>query len=72
MNEGEVIFTRVTDENNIDELYYKVTVDDQNKYIKAIKILGKDGEEMWINDDPKNPLILKMKTDFKIELKQIL
>jgi tetratricopeptide (TPR) repeat protein len=70
--QGEVIFTNVTDENNIDELYYKVKVDDTDKYIKAIKILGKDGEEMWINDDPKNPLILKMKTDFTIELKQIL
>jgi hypothetical protein len=72
MGQGEVVFTDVTDQKNIDELYYKVTVDDQDKYIKAIKILGKDGEEMWINDDPKNPLILKMKTDFTIELLQIL
>lgn len=67
-----VTFTDVTDALNIDELYYTVKVDDQNKYIKCIKVLGKDGEEMWINDDPKNPLILKMKTDFRIELKQIL
>ena len=70
--QGAVTFTNVTDEKNIDQLYFPVKVDDETKYIKCIKVLGKDGEEMWINDDPKNPIILKMKTDFAIELKEIL
>jgi hypothetical protein len=58
-----------------DDPYYAVTVDDQTKYIKCIKIVSKSGDdsqELWINDDPKNPLILKMNLDFSIELKQIL
>lgn len=55
--------------------FYKVTVDDQEKYIKCIHLVSRDrddSQELWINDDPKNPLILKMKLDFSIELKQIL
>jgi tetratricopeptide (TPR) repeat protein len=58
-----------------DDPYYAVTVDDETKYIKCIKIVSKSGDdsqELWINDDPKNPLILKMNLDFSIELKQIL
>ncbi|MBK8610152.1 MAG: hypothetical protein IPL84_09435 [Chitinophagaceae bacterium] len=55
--------------------FYSVNVDDQFKYIRCIHLVSKDGDdsqELWINDDPKNPIILKMKLDFSIELKQIL
>jgi len=65
------VFQVVTD----DDPFYVVKVDDQDKYIRCIHLVSKDGDdsqELWINDDPKNPLILKMKLDFAIELKQIL
>ena len=52
--------------------FYEVRIDGEIKYIKCIKVEAKDGEQLWINDDPKNPLILKMKVDFGIELKQVL
>ncbi len=55
--------------------FYVVKVDDVDKYIRCIHLVSKDGDdsqELWINDDPKNPVILKMKLDFSIELKQIL
>jgi len=58
-----------------DDPFYIVKVDDEDKYIRCIHIVSKagdDSQELWINDDPKNPLILKMKLDFSIELKQIL
>jgi hypothetical protein len=58
-----------------DDPFYVVKVDDQDKYIKCIHLVSRDrddSQELWINDDPKNPLILKMKLDFSIELKQIL
>ena len=63
---------QVVSEKNSDDSYYPVKIDDDVKYIKCIKVLAKDGEELWINDDPKNPIILKMKVDFSIELKQVL
>jgi hypothetical protein len=69
------VFEVVNDESTQEDDFYTVKVDDQDKYIKCIKIASKDGadgQEIWINDDPKNPLILKMKLDFSIELKQIL
>lgn len=70
---GEKTYTIITDEYNDDDEFYPVTVDGEEKYIKCIKIGSLDGdEEMWINDDPKNPLILKMKLSFSIELKQVL
>ncbi len=65
------VFQVVTDEDP----FYVVKVDDQDKYIRCIHLVSKDGDdsqELWINDDPKNPIILKMKLDFSIELKQIL
>jgi hypothetical protein len=55
--------------------FYVVKVDDQDKYIRCIHLVSRDrddSQELWINDDPKNPIILKMKLDFAIELKQIL
>ena len=55
--------------------FYVVKVDDVDKYIRCIHLVSKDGDdsqELWINDDPKNPIILKMKLDFAIELKQVL
>jgi len=55
--------------------FYVVKVDDQDKYIRCIHLVSRDrddSQELWINDDPKNPIILKMKLDFSIELKQIL
>ncbi len=58
-----------------DDAFYPVQVDDQTKYIKCLHVVSKSGDdsqELWINDDPKNPIILKMKLDFSIELKQIL
>ena len=58
-----------------DDPFYVVKVDDQDKYIRCIHLVSRDrsdSEELWINDDPKNPIILKMKLDFSIELKQIL
>jgi hypothetical protein len=58
-----------------DDPFYVVKVDDEDKYIKCIHIVSKSGDdsqELWINDDPQNPIILKMKLDFSIELKQIL
>ncbi len=58
-----------------DDPFYVVKVDDQDKYIRCIHLVSRDrddSQELWINDDPKNPLILKMKLDFAIELKQIL
>jgi hypothetical protein len=70
---GEKQYERISDEYNDDDDFYTVTVDDQEKYLRCIKIGSKDGdEEIWINDDPANPLILKMKLSFSIELKQIL
>ncbi len=65
------VFQVVTDEDP----FYVVKVDDQDKYIRCIHLVSRDrddSQELWINDDPKNPLILKMKLDFAIELKQIL
>lgn len=58
-----------------DDPFYVVKVDDEDKYIRCIHLVSRDrddSQELWINDDPKNPLILKMKLDFSIELKQIL
>ncbi len=58
-----------------DDPFYVVKVDDQDKYIRCIHLVSRDrddSQELWINDDPKNPIILKMSLDFKIELKQIL
>lgn len=58
-----------------DDPFYVVKVDDQDKYIRCIHLVSRDrddSQELWINDDPKNPIILKMKLDFAIELKQIL
>ena len=58
-----------------DDPFYVVKVDDQDRYIRCIHLVSRDrddSQELWINDDPKNPLILKMKLDFSIELKQIL
>lgn len=55
--------------------FYVVKVDDVDKYIRCIHLVSRDrddSQELWINDDPKNPIILKMKLDFSIELKQIL
>ena len=70
---GEKQYTIINDEYNDDDDFYPVTVDGEEKYIKCFKIGSLDGdEEMWINDDPKNPLILKMKLSFSIELKQVL
>lgn len=67
---GQREFT-VVSSDGVDD-FYTVKVDDQDKYIKCIKVEAKDGEQLWIKDDAKNPLILKMKVDFSIELKQIL
>jgi hypothetical protein len=70
---GEKQYLLINDEYNDDDEFYTVNVDGEEKYIKCIKVGSSDGdEEMWINDDPKNPLILKMKLSFSIELKQIL
>jgi hypothetical protein len=70
---GEKQYELINDEYNDDDEFYTVKVDDKDKYIRCIKIASKDGdEEIWINDDPKNPLILKMKLSFSIELKQVL
>ena len=62
----------VVSEKNSDDSYFPITVDDEIKYVKCIKVLAKNGEELWINDDANNPIILKMKVDFSIELKQVL
>jgi hypothetical protein len=67
---GQREFT-VVSSDGVDD-YYTVKVDDEEKYIKCIKVEAKDGEQLWINDDPNNPLILKMKVDFSIELKQVI
>jgi hypothetical protein len=65
----EVMDDETTDEDN----FYLVRVDDQDKYIKCFKVVAKNGDqELYINDDPNNPIILKMKVDFSIELKQVL
>jgi len=69
--EGTKEFQLVSEKNSEDS-YYPVTIDDEIKYIKCIKVLAKNGEELWINDDVNNPIILKMKVDFSIELKQVL
>ncbi len=63
---------QLVSEKNSDDSYYPVTIDDETKYIKCIKVIAKNGEELWINDDANNPIILKMKVDFSIELKQVL
>jgi tetratricopeptide (TPR) repeat protein len=60
---------------NEDDPYYLVKVDDGEKYIRCLHLVSRDrddSQELWINDDPTNPIILKMKLDFAIELKQIL
>ena len=69
--EGTKEFQLVSEKNSEDS-YFPVTIDDEIKYIKCIKVLAKNGEELWINDDVNNPIILKMKVDFSIELKQVL
>ncbi len=69
--EGSKEFQLVSEKNS-DDSYYPITVDDGIKYVKCIKVLAKNGEELWINDDANNPIILKMKVDFSIELKQVL
>ena len=69
--EGTKEFQLVSEKDSEDS-YYPVTVDDEIKYVKCIKVLAKNGEELWINDDVNNPIILKMKVDFSIELKQVL
>ena len=63
---------QVVSEKNSEDSYFPVTIDDEVKYVKCIKVIAKNGEELWINDDANNPLILKMKVDFSIELKQVL
>ncbi len=67
---GQREFT-VVSSDGVDD-FYVVKVDDQDKYIRCIKVEAKDGEQLWINDDANNPLILKMSVDFSIELKQVL
>ena len=67
---GQREFT-VVSSDGVDD-YYSVSVDDQFKYIRCIKVEAKDGEQLWINDDANNPIILKMNVDFSIELKQVL
>jgi hypothetical protein len=69
---GSREFTVVTNEYDINDDFFTVKVDDQDKYIRCIKVEAKDGEQLWIKDDPNNPIILKMKVDFSIELKQVL
>lgn len=73
--QASIFSAQVFEVVNEDDPFYTVKVDDEDKYIKCIRIASKSGDdsqEIWINDDPKNPLILKMKLDFSIELKQIL
>jgi hypothetical protein len=69
--EGTKEFQLVSEKNS-DDSYYPVTIDDEVKYVKCIRVIAKNGEELWINDDVNNPIILKMKVDFSIELKQVL
>ncbi len=46
---------------------------EEGKMIKLLHIYTDDGSgyEMWINHDANNPMIIKMKLDFSIELKEV-
>lgn len=62
----------VVDNNSTDSKYYPVNIDGENLYIKCIKVVSEDGQEIWIADDAENPLILKMNISFVIELKEVI
>ncbi|MCO5232753.1 MAG: hypothetical protein LC105_06975 [Chitinophagales bacterium] len=61
-------FKVIKAKNDADK-YYKVLVDGEYEYIPCIQIATEDGsQEIWITDNPNNPLILKMFIGFSIEL----
>lgn len=72
---GEEEFTVVpnTAEERDEEVFEtKVKVKGQEKYVNTIHVKNGDGShQLWILNDPKNPLIVKMQLDWSITLKSI-
>lgn len=72
---GEEVFTVVpnTAEERDEEVFEtKVKVKGEEKYVNTIHVKNGDGShQLWILNDPKNPLIVKMQLDWSITLKSI-
>lgn len=72
---GEEEFTVVpnTAEERDEEVFEtKVKVKGEEKYLNTLHVKNGDGShQLWILNDPKNPLIVKMQLDWSITLKSI-
>ena len=72
---GEELFTVVTDkQDNRDQNGFedKVTVKGSDKYVNTLHVKNDDGSrQLWILNDAKNPLIIKMDLGWSITLKSI-
>lgn len=63
---------KVVESDDVYDKYYPVKNDGVTYYIKCLKVVSEDGQEIWIADNPKNPMILKMDVSFTIELEEII
>jgi hypothetical protein len=45
----------------------------EHKFVNTLHIYSDDDDryQIWINNDPQNPLIIKMSIGWKIELKEV-
>ena len=72
---GEEIFTVVPDvQDNRDKESFedKVMVKGSNKYVNTLHVKNEDGSrQLWILNDAKNPMIIKMDLGWSIVLKSI-
>jgi hypothetical protein len=72
---GEELFTVVTDkQDNRDQDAFedKVSVKGTEKYVNTLHVKNEDGSrQLWILNDVKNPLIVKMDLGWSITLKSI-
>lgn len=72
---GEEVFTVVDDNlNNRDKdpFDYKVLVNGMEKYVNTIHVKNEDGSrQLWLLNDPKNAMIIKMDLGWSIVLKSI-
>lgn len=72
---GEEIFTVVADnidDRDKDPFDYKVQVSGSDKFLNTLHIKNEDGSrQLWILNDAKNPMIIKMDLGWSIILKSI-
>jgi hypothetical protein len=72
---GEEIFTVVTDkfdDRDKDPFDYKISVNGSEKYVNTFHVKNEDGSrQLWILNDAKNPMIVKMDLGWSIILKSI-